>query len=326
MKADWLTQSFNLSKIDSKNIIGTQSYLYRFYQYFKSYLKFTFKCYDDLECLDNLVYQQLFDGSVTKTLNIENLQSLNLLTNSTYYPFIKTPEIKNFFEKDFKEKMKENNNTKYENMTFEEMEIDLDTVKSLILGKNTTLLKTQNAIDFIFFNYTKNLYTAYLKFNIQTLDQLVFFAEYFVSFIPDVYYYPAFINTKNINNKTENNIYKGNRISNALISLIPIAINNSVTYIKDHIENVVLNKIVYENIKSEENQNICQTLFAKVIKNNLSGIDKICSNEDINLGSLNSVKKWIYISDCLYSYCKEEQKNELKMLTGLNEVREIFLR
>ncbi len=191
-KVDFLSNNFELSQLDMNNIIGKQSYLYRFYQYFLSYLKYNFRCYNDKDCLNQLIYKQLFDGSVTKKLDIDNIKDLYFNINSTYYPFIKTPEIKNYYETDFKLKMRQLNNTKFENKSFEEIGIDVEIVKSLISGNSTSLLQTQNAIDFLFYNYTKNLYSSYLKFNIQTLDQLIFFTDYFSNFIPSLYLYPTF--------------------------------------------------------------------------------------------------------------------------------------
>jgi len=289
LKADWLKDIFKLTNTEINNIVGNQSYLYRFYQYFLSYLRYTFKCYEDQDCLNQLVYQQLFDGSVTNKLNIENIRDLYLQVNSTYYPFIKTPEIKNYFEKDFKLKMRELNNTRYENMTFDDMEIDLGIVKSLILGNSTSLLQTENSIDFIFYNYTKNLYSAYLKFNIQTLDQLFFFADYFTNFIPSVYLYPAF----EVQKGNETHSYYGNKLSNAFVSLIPIVVNQSIEKIKNNIESVLIARIAYHKLKSEENIINCEDIFNDVTKN---------------------------ISDCLYSYCKEDEKNYIKSLSGLNDV------
>ena len=318
-RADWLKDNFNLSVIDVNNIIGTQSYLYRFYQYFLNYLKFTFKCYDDKDCLNQLVYKQLFDGSVTKKLKLESIQDLNQKVNSTYYPFLKTPEIKNYFEGDFKKKMRDSNNTRFENITFDNMGIDLNIVKSLIFGDNTTLLKSENAIDFVFYNYTKNLYSSYLKFNIQTLDQLFFFSDYFINFLPAVYLYPSF----QVQTGNETNTYYGNKLSNALVSLIPVIVNQSIEKIKDHIESVLISRIAYHKLKSEKNIIDCRDIFKKVTQNNQERVNKICSNTQLNFENYESIKRWVYISDCLFSYCKEDEKQQLKVLSGLSDV--IFL-
>ncbi len=317
-RADWLKDNFELSSVDINNIIGSQSYLYRFYQYFLNYLKFSFKCHDDKDCVNQLVYKQLFDGSITKQLNIENIQDLYYKINSTYYPFLKTPEMKKYFEGEFKYKMRNLNNTRFENYTFENMGIDLDIVKALISGVKTNLLKSENAIDFVFYNYTKNLYSSYLKFNIQTLDQLFFFSDYFMNFLPSVYLYPAF-EVQSDNNITST--YYGNKLSNALVSLIPIAVNESIEKIKNNIESVLISRIAYHKLKSEENFIDCWDIFITVTHNNREKVDKICSNPQLNLGSYESIKKWVYISDCLYSYCKEDQKQQLKTLSGLNDVK-----
>jgi len=315
-KANWVREIFNLSQADINNLIGSQSYLYRFYQYFLNYLKFTFKCYDDQDCLNQLIYQQLFDGSVTQKLNIVNIQNLYLNINSIYYPFTKTPEMKQYFENDFKIKMRESNNTRYENMTFDQLGIDLNIVKSLLLGNTTTLLKTQNAIDFVFYNYTKNLYSAYLKFNIQTLDQIAFFADYFMEFLPSVFLYPAFDVQKG--NVTYH--FYGNKLSNALVSLIPVVVNQSIEKIKNNIESVLIGRIAYHKLKSEENRIDCDSIFKKVTNNDNERIKKICSNPLLNLENYKSIKNWVYISDCLYNYCKEDEKSKLKSLSGLTDV------
>lgn len=319
-RAYWLKDNFKLEINDINNIIGTQSYIYRFYQYFLSYLKFTFKCYDDKDCLNQLVYKQLYDGSVTKQLKIDNIQDLNQKINSTYYPFLKTPEVKNYFEGDFKLKMRNLNNTRFENITFEKMGIDLNLIKSLIFGKNTTLLKSENAIDFVFFNYTKNLYSSYLKFNIQTLDQLFFFSDYFMNFLPSIYLYPSF----KVQKGNQSTIYYGNKLSNALVSLIPIAVNQSIEKIKNNIESVLISRITYHKLKSEENIIDCKDIFNNVTKNNKEKVDKICNNPQLNLENYKSIKKWVFISDCLYSYCKEEEKLQLKTMSGLNDVLKII--
>lgn len=315
-KAEWLNDNFNLSSVDVNNIIGNQSFLYRFYQYFLNYLKFTFKCYDDKNCLNHLVFKQLFDGSVTKLLNIENIQELYLKVNSTYYPFLESPEIKNYYEGDFKKKMREYNLTRFENLTFDNMSIDSDIVESLISGENTTLLKTKNAIDFVFFNHTKNLYSSYLKFNIQTLDQLYFFSDYFMNFLPLVYLYPAF----QVKNGNETKNYYGNKLSNAMVSLIPLAVNQSIEKIKNNIESVLISRITYHKLKSEKNIIDCRGIFKIVTHNNLEKVEKICSNPQLNFENYKSIKTWVYISDCIYSYCKEEEKQQLKGLSGLNDV------
>lgn len=315
-KALWLKNLFGLNDKDISNLIGNQSYIYRFYLYFTNYIKYNFKCNDEENCLNELVYRQLLDGSVTKILNIDTIQNLNMLINPEYYPFIKTPEIKNYFEGDFKYKMRALNNTRFENLTFEDMEIDLGILKTLILEKNTTLLKLENSIDFVFFNYTKNLYSSYLRFNIQTLEQLIFFADYFVNFIPSTFLYPLF----QVTNQEKVSTYYGNRLSNALVSLIPAAVNTAIYKIENDMEAVLIARIAYEKLKSEENKINCHDLFMKVTKKNNLRVNLICSNPIINLENFNSIKKWIEISDCLYSFCKEAQKSELKQLSGLSEV------
>lgn len=316
-KANWTREIFNLDTKEVNNLVGKQSYLYRFYLYFISYLKNKLKCYDNQNWLNELIYSQLLDGSITKILNIDSIKNLNIKINPEYFPFLKSPEIKKYYEGEFKEKMKNGNITKYENITFEKLDTDLNIVKTLIIGNNTSLLKIENAIDFVFYNYTKNLYSSYLRFNIQNLEQLFFFADYFVNFIPSIYLYPSF------QVKTENGVstYYGNRLSNAFVSLIPIVVNNSIEKIKKDMESVIVARIAYHKLKSEENIINCNDLFSKVIENREERVYKICSNPIINLENFKSIKKWVYISDCLYSFCKEEEKEELKKLSGLNDVK-----
>ena len=224
--------------------------------------------------------------------------------------------MKDFFNKNFKKKMNLLNITKFKNMTYEELGVDLDIVKSLIIGDNTTLLNSQNAIDFVFYNYTRNLYSVYKKFNIQTLDQLTFFSEYFINFIPNTYCNPIIIfKVDNIKH-----ISYGNKISNALVSLIPLAINLSIEKLMANIEPVLISRTAYHKFKSEKSQINCVDLFMSVTKNNLERVNKICSNDLINLQSYQSIKKWVFISDCLNAYCKEVEKNQLKEISGLSDV------
>ena len=226
--------------------------------------------------------------------------------------------------------MQNTNNTNFVNKTFEDLELDLTVVKSLISEGPKGLLNTQNAVDFLTFNYTRNLYSSYLKFNIQTLDQLYFLSDYFVNFLPNLILYPSFKfeeNTKNFKGeKNAAKIYYGNKQSNALVSLIPIVFNNNIQKITKNMEQVLIANVAFYKLKSEQNLICCNAIFKNVTKNNKERVNEICGNHLINLDNYDSIKRWVYISDCIFSYCKENEKNEIKEISGLSEVNKILIR
>ncbi len=228
--------------------------------------------------------------------------------------------------------MVEINSTRFNNKTFEDLDLDINVIKSLISEGPKGLLNTQNAVDFLFFNYTRNLYSSYLKFNIQTLDQLYFLTDYFVNFLPKIILYPSFkFNEKELENLKLNKIKNkdpiptiiryGNKQSNAFVSLIPYVINNNIQKIKTNLVQTLIANVAFYKLKSEQNLIDCNVIFLNVTKNNTIRTNEICSNNLINLDNYGSIKRWVYISDCIFSYCKENEKNYLKEISGLNEVK-----
>lgn len=260
--------------------------------------------------------------------------------NPELFPFISTLEFKNYFEGEFKQKMADLNSTRFQNKTFENLGLDLNIVKSLISNGPKGLLDSQNAVDFLFYNYTRNLYDSYLKFNIQTLDQLFFLSDYFVNFLPNLIYYPSFNFDENFiekalgknkelkDEKSKNLMIKnlkekimyGNKQSNALVSLIPMVLNNSIMKIKENLKQTLIANVAFYKLKSEQNLINCNNIFLNVTKSNQERTDKICANHLINLDNYESIKRWVYISDCVFSNCKEEEKKEIQEISGLSEV------
>ena len=97
----WLTDLFELTESEINSVLLNEDcYLVKEYAKFNKNLVEKFKCKNELNCGDELIYKQLRDSSVISSLftDIQTYGELNTFLGTNYYPFDTSPEMKTYFD------------------------------------------------------------------------------------------------------------------------------------------------------------------------------------------------------------------------------------
>ena len=260
-------------------LLDQNSYLIQEYKNFYEYLKQKFKCNDD-QCDIKLLYLQLIDSSVISELypELKNFKELNTLLKTNFYPFDISPEMKIFYDNDYKK------NSKF---SFDEVKPNLEQIDRLLnLNSEYCLLKINKSLEFLHINKTednqKKIDNYFVDFN---YDKINYLTEYFYNYLPKIFFYYQI-------NSEDNNNAKINAEESLSYGLISKTITNFIPLISQKIYNNSINIDLLSYI-------ITPLTFIKIKeKINYTETDEICP---INKNCDNSIKDYfkqiIYISE-----------------------------
>ena len=186
--ADWLKDLFELTNEEIYSIYSIKEYLYTNWIDFNAQLAKDFNCKDPKFCDVEIIYNQLINGDVVKSVDssIKSLFELYQKIDSKYYPFESSPELFSFYDK-FKEKHSDAKEYKEYQLNMEQLE------KLLGEESDLSLLSSENSVFFLTKIMAKDFGSLANKYNISEIIPS-FICEYIYDFLPKLLLYPEFKN------------------------------------------------------------------------------------------------------------------------------------
>lgn len=237
---------------------------------------------------------------MTKYININNIKELNdKIQPDTLYLFDKSYELSTYFNDEYM-KM-------HPTANFTEISLTTDQITNLF----NSLLDSSNAIDLLLSGSTDDLYAAYNKFKLTSHSQLSFLMDYIFYFLPNNLLYTNVIGLNNTRILPQ---------AKAVVSLIPITFNKALQSLIN-IKYITISTFITndESIKKYK----CVDVFMLVTKNQ-ERAGKICKTTKLNIDEYTGIKSWVLLYDCVNAECKQKEKNDIKSLSGLNDVIYIY--
>ena len=300
--ATWLKDLFDLTDTEINSVLlNDDSDMIQDFAQFNAYIAKEFKCKNETKCGDELLYKQLIENSVISGLPsaFKNFKELNTYLKTNYYPFDTEPEMRAFFDNEYKYKKQHIKNYKDVELKREQLE------KFLNVENKYCLLSLENSMNILYLNKTEDNKKDTKYYDDLTYDKVNFLTEYFYDYLPRIFLYPPQNNALTPDPK-----YLG-LTSKAVSNLLPkiseytfdkIANIDIISYFEEKISFVQMKKVL-SNYELEE---ICPVIMQKVL-NDAKKVFKVCSDENVNFSSEKSLNSFIK----LY-YCQEETKDEKK--------------
>ena len=318
---------FGLTWEEINSIFGKEGYLYKTYLDFNEQLSKDFKCKDPNFCGIELIYSQLIDGSVIKTISnnqFETLYDLYNQINIKYYPFEASPELFNFFEQ-YKTKHEEakDYNEEYK-LSEEELEILLDEKSPL------SLLSSNNSIFFLTKVTTKDLDILVNKYQLKSEHTVSFVCEYIYEFLPQLFLYPSF--------KSGEDTLRVDPLSKAYSNMASDMIKKTYYQLNkaDHLFNKLYSLYVLDELKTELNnevmqydeEDICYLIMQQALDDGRKAL-KICADSVISFKSIYNAWKWYAPYRCVVlgeTDCDMSSIDRLKDIVYIteNEIKSIY--
>ncbi|MCQ2818992.1 MAG: transmembrane domain-containing protein [archaeon] len=308
--AKWLRSELGLTETEIQKILGTDSYLCKFYNYFAGKLIKEFNC-DPSGC--QLLFKQLSESAILKLFGVNNLQELSKLMSPNAYSF-ESPEINVYYEKEYKNSSK----------TFDELKLNEEQLSTLFsTTSKLCLTDPNNLVTLLNLNTTSSTYEAYELYKIASLDQLNFITNYVFNYLPQIYVFPKFTN--------EDKTYTISGLSKAFSSFAQIFIDKTIgTFLakSDQLFSLVLSIFAYKELpKDDDPMDVCADILQNVIADGKKVL-KICSNEKYNLGTEEGLKNWLKpylcfdISEiyCNQTFIDEFMKETVLVKTDLEKI------
>ena len=307
--ANWLNDLFELTESEINSVLLNEDcYLVKEYAKFNKNLAEKFKCKNELNCGDELIYKQLRDSSVISSLftDIQTYGELNTFLGTNYYPFDTSPEMKTYFDNEYSKQ--KDHKTNYEEVAVKKEQLEKFVNKD---GKYS-LLSLENSINILHINKTADNKKDNKYFDDLSYYNVNFLANYFYDYLPRIFLYPkktaqSLVNSPEVTDDTKSYGLISKTVSN-LLSKIREKTFDKISHIDilSYLEqktSFVHMKQFFNNYELDE---ICPVIYQKVL-NDAKKVFEICQDENINFGDETSLYKFIQ----LY-YCQEETKDEKK--------------
>ena len=311
--AEWLKKIFTLDDTQINSLLlNDNSCLMQNYTEYKDTIKKKYECTDESECSKELLYKQLINSSVIseEISEVKTYKELNVYLQIDIYPFDKTPEMKDYFEKEYKEKYKDKT-------SYEQVSVTKDQLKKFIeKDGDYYLLYLNNSINILHINKTEDPKKESKYFNGLKYDQVNFLTEYFYNYLPKAFLYHSI----DIEKKVEGDDPKSyGLLAKAVSNFLPKIAEE--TYNKmSHIDllSYLEKKLLFVYLKSlldgVELEEICPIIYQKVLDDGKK-VYQICSDEKISLKDEESFYKYYQ-----FYFCQNETFDESKCDYGLKEI------
>ncbi len=215
----------------------------------------------------------------------------------------------------------------YSNRTHEipynQIALSDDQLDKLFYSDKTSLLDTSNIIDLLSYSLSDDLYSAYKKFQIQSLEQLEFLSDYIFQYLNLLYIHPL------INDDPERIVYLDS-LSTAFISLLQISVDKTLPKLQYGINRVVISKLITFTTTSISD-NICNDIMMNVL-NDTDTTQIICSDKYTYMADYESIKNWVTPYQCYNIKCEDSnielvKQNLIKIGNFTNDqLNEIYSR
>jgi hypothetical protein len=289
-------QIYGLTQQEFLSIAGYSSYLNSYLAFVKKLIGATFKCDPINKCSQELILQQLSNAAVTKFVGYNNIKALLDTLEPGRYLYNDPIEFSSFYI------------NKYNITDDKNVSMSIDQLNNLYYGDNN-ILDAASLVDLYIFNINLDLHSAYKSFKLRSFDQLKIFSDYVFNYLPEVLLNITF---------SEDKIGKISisKESQTFVLLLNHTLKASYSKINEQIL-PVLHSLLISNV----NKINCTQVIFEATNNNTEKINFICNNNDLNMNSYESVKKWIYIFDCInVNNCKDEEKQNLQKAANLTQV------
>ena len=312
----WLTDLFELTESEVNSVLLNEDcYLVKEYKKFNENLAEKFKCKNQLNCGEELIYKQLIDSSVISSLfnDIKTYKELNTFLGSNYYPFDTSPEMKIYFDNEYSKQKDHKTN-------YDEVAVTKEQLEKFVKDDGKySLLSLENSINILHINKTDDSKKDIKYFDDLSYDNVNFLANYFYDNLPKIFLYPKKTTQNPDNSLDEADDSKSfGLISKTVSNLLPkireqtfdkISHIDILSYLEPKTYFVQMKKVL-SNYEFEE---MCPVIYQKVL-NDAKKVFEICQDDNINFHDYQSLYKFIQ----LY-YCQEETKDEKKCDNSIAE-------
>lgn len=307
-QATWLSGELQLTSTEVSSIIGTSSFLYRYYTYFNEKIARDLKCDQQNVCGNEILYMQLAERKPTLYVGVENFAKLDEIVETAPLKFDSSPEIEiAFLSSKFK-----NDTTEYKDVSMSATQL-----KGLFDHNYSTssIDVAGNAINLLNMNMTNDLYQAYTLYKISSSFQMNFLTYYIFEFLPDTFIYQKFTD----NSKD----YHISPTAKAFSSLAQIIIDETYgsLYSNGNLYSIILAKLTYQYIQDEKMENFCPIIMQRALDDGRK-VMKICADKELNLGTYDSVKYWTKPYKCMTDptlVCDTSVIEKLKKLAKVSD-------
>lgn len=306
-----------MSEVNS--VVGKESYLSSILFWYNNNLSFKFSCKSKIKCGPEIIFRQLNDSSVTKSLGFDNLKDLCDKINPRLFPYDTSPEFLFFYENEFSaNKNNQNKTSEYG----DEISLDDDQLLNAFYDTNNTLLEPRNILDLLFYHQTEDLYQAYTKYKLRSKKQLQFLSEYLFEYLPSIFFkYKIDIGENKQENQDNAEIKISTGLSAGFTSFLSVSVGKNYPKFKNT-KIILISKILERKIFNiGKNETFCQEIISKIP--NIT-FDSICSQNATNMKTYQSLKTWILPYECIVnnktcSDDREDEKSNIKKLTNLTD-------
>ena len=308
-KANWLKELFELTEEEISSILEDENaYLVTEFKKYNNNLVSKFNCEE--KCGIELLYEQLINGTVISTLfsgtGVNDYLSLNEYLNIKYYYFDKTPEMKFYYENEFKK----NIDIKDDEDKYNVYSPSKEQLESLLKqDSQNCLLRLNNSIYFIYKNKTKEQ----KYFPDLTNNQIIFLSKYFYEFLPEIFLYPKIYIPNNQN--LEDEFIKLDPVSKTVSIMFQNIVDKTYKLMTDidiNLYDHVLMSLIKNNLEEKTHydklEELCPIIMQKILDDGKK-VNTICSDENIKLNSEESLYKWMQPFYCYYKGMNDTQCN-----------------
>ena len=318
--SNWLSALFELTSEEITSILEEENgYLIQQFKNYNTELVNEFNCENKTQCGIDLLYIQLIKGSVISTLKpeIKDYLSLNKLLDTKYYPFDKTPEMKNYFDEEYKNKIIEEEREYFDFAPNKEQLDSLLNIKS-----ENCLLSPNNSIYLLYLNKTENNTNQKNYYLDLSLKQINFISNYLYDFLPRIFLYPQINNNENRNKINDEPIFV-EPISKTISTMIQDIADKTYKLMPEinlyeYILKQLMNERLKEKIKFSQFDEICPIIMQKVLDDGKK-VNKICNDKNLTFDSIDSLFKWIEPYYC-FSRSMDDKKCNISLINYLKDL------
>ena len=325
-KADWLKELFDLSIEEIYDIYSINEYLYTNWIDFNAQLAKDFNCQDPKFCENEIIYNQLINGDVVKSVdsNIKSLLELYQKIDSKYYPFEISPELFSFYDK-YKEKHSDAKE-------YKDYQLNMEQIEKLLGEKSDlSLLSSENSVFFLTKMMSNDFKAIADKYNISEIMPS-FLCEYIYDFLPKLLLYPEFKNNDETLDITPM-IKVYSKMASDVIKKTYYPFNKAL---KKNIFKELFSSMVFDDLKNNlvikdmdyDSEDFCYIIMQQILDDGRKTL-KICADPITSFRNKDDVVKWYEPYRCVIKNetgCDMSVIERLKSIVYItqNEIKSIY--